>query len=119
MGNHAEIGSVRDIPAVQARQMADRPAVTVGGQCFSYADLGARAGRTAANLRALGLNAGQRVAWLGTNSIHWFWSNNSNKSSDNSTNICIQHWSNTTFWSGHDNCSCNNNCSCCSSCCST
>lgn len=72
MGNHAEIGSVRDIPAVQARQMADRPAVTVGGQCFSYADLGARAGRTAANLRALGLNAGQRVAWLGTNSIHWF-----------------------------------------------
>ena len=72
MGEAAGIGSVREIPAVQAARIGERPAVTVGGQTFSYADLGARAGRACANLRALGLEAGQRVAWLGSNSIHWF-----------------------------------------------
>lgn len=72
MSEQASIRSVRDIPALQAQRLANRPAVTVGGQTFSYADLGARVGRACANLRALGLAAGQRVAWLGTNSIQWF-----------------------------------------------
>ena len=50
MGEQAVIGSVREIPAVQAGRIGERPAVTVGGHTFSYADLGARAGRAAANV---------------------------------------------------------------------
>ncbi|MDP3908581.1 AMP-binding protein [Novosphingobium sp.] len=72
MNNQASMRSVRDIPALQAQRLADRPAVTVGGETFSYAELGARAGRACANLGALGLKAGQRTAWLGMNSIQWF-----------------------------------------------
>lgn len=72
MSEQPGIRSVRDIPAVQSRRLAHRPAVSVNGATFSYADLGARAGRASARLRALGLAAGERVAWLGTNSIQWF-----------------------------------------------
>jgi acyl-CoA ligase (AMP-forming) (exosortase A-associated) len=41
---------------------ADAPALRVGGQRWTYADLEEKVGRTAAALRALGLQPGERVA---------------------------------------------------------
>lgn len=72
MNEQAAIRSVRDIPALQAIRLALHPAVTADGHTFSYADLAGRAGRATSRLRDLGIEAGQRVAWLGGNSIHWF-----------------------------------------------
>ena len=72
MDEQAAIGSVRDIPAVQAARMAGGTPGAAGGGTPPHSRPRRPAGRACANLRALGLEAGQRVAWLGSNSIHWF-----------------------------------------------
>ncbi len=51
-----------------ARTLGDRPAVVHGERRYTYADLGARAGRLASALRGAGVERGDRVAVLCANS---------------------------------------------------
>ena len=51
----------------RGRLAPDRMAIIAGSRSMTYADLAARVRRLANGLRALGLAAGDRVAWLGEN----------------------------------------------------
>lgn len=48
---------------------AGKPAVRYEGDVFSYGDLAAIVARTTGALAELGIRRGDRVAWLGLNSI--------------------------------------------------
>ena len=56
----------------QADHMPDAPALHFEGADWTYAELNARADRAAAAFRALGLQPGDRVAWLARN-VATFW----------------------------------------------
>src|SRR5438876_12103882 len=65
------VRSMRDLFDKALRLHADRPAVTVGEQTASYAELDARAERAAGHLHRAGVVPGERVALLMSNSVEF------------------------------------------------
>ncbi len=72
MIDHASIKFLGDIPGVQARVHGEEIALSFEGRSMSYAELERRAGSAARLLTALGVKAGDRVAWLGRNCDRFF-----------------------------------------------
>jgi acyl-CoA synthetase (AMP-forming)/AMP-acid ligase II len=61
-----------DIPRVHGKARADRVAVSFEGRDLTYAELDRRSDKVAAFLQDLGVQPGDRVAWLGRPTEAWF-----------------------------------------------
>src|SRR3954452_3842393 len=61
-----------DIPRVHGVHRADKVAVSFEGRDLTYGELHRRSDRVAGLLQGLGVQPGDRVAWLGPPSEAWF-----------------------------------------------
>jgi acyl-CoA synthetase (AMP-forming)/AMP-acid ligase II len=61
-----------DIPRVHARRRGEAVAVTFDGRDVTYAELERRSQQVAGLLQDLGVQPGERVAWLGRSSECWY-----------------------------------------------
>jgi acyl-CoA synthetase (AMP-forming)/AMP-acid ligase II len=67
-----QIQLLTDIPAVHGRMRGDHVAVSFEGSDLTYRELDRRSDRVAAMLQDLGVQPGDRVAWLGRASEAWY-----------------------------------------------
>jgi crotonobetaine/carnitine-CoA ligase len=65
--NIDQVGTLGGLLRDRARRRPEQPFVTVEGQSYTFAQMDARSDELANGLRQLGVNAGDRVAWLSTN----------------------------------------------------
>ncbi|ATQ44148.1 long-chain-fatty-acid--CoA ligase [Caulobacter mirabilis] len=72
MIDHEAVRLLGDIPAAQAKARGGQMALSSGGRSLTYAELEHRARVMAEVLRGLGVQRGDRVAWLGRNSEFYF-----------------------------------------------
>ncbi len=72
MIDHQQIRFLSDIPAAQARTRGDAVALEFEGRTTTYAALNARSQAAAGLLLSLGVEAGDRVAWLSRNCDTFF-----------------------------------------------
>ncbi len=68
----ADIATISEIPARQARLRGDAVAIRCEGRDLTYADLDQRARQVAGLLQHAGVRPGDRVAWLGRSSEAWY-----------------------------------------------
>ena len=66
------IGSLADLIRSHARRRPDAPALTAGAQRLTFADLDRRSNQVGAALVAAGVAPGDRVAYLGKNTLAFF-----------------------------------------------
>jgi long-chain acyl-CoA synthetase len=66
------IATIADVVRTHAAERPDRPALEVGGRSITFAELDRRSNRAAQALRAAGVLAGHRVAFIDKNGAEWF-----------------------------------------------
>ena len=66
------IGSLADLIRSHARRRPDAPALTAGAERLTFADLDRRSNQVGAALAAAGVAPGDRVAYLGKNTLAFF-----------------------------------------------
>lgn len=69
---HGPIQTLVDIPRVHGAQLGQKVAVAFEGRDLTYAELDRRSDQVAGLLQGLGVDPGDRVAWLGRASEAWF-----------------------------------------------
>jgi len=69
---HDPIQTLVDIPRVHGAQLGQKVAVAFEGRDLTYAELDRRSDQVAGLLQGLGVDPGDRVAWLGRASEAWF-----------------------------------------------
>ena len=66
------LSNIADIIRTQGVIQPDAPAVVINEQIATFGDLNVRSNRVAQALRAVGVDAKDRVAFLGKNDLEWF-----------------------------------------------
>ena len=66
------IATVADVVRVHGRERPDAPALVSGGRSLTFAELDRRSSQVAQALRAAGVRAGDRVAFIDKNGLEWF-----------------------------------------------
>jgi long-chain acyl-CoA synthetase len=69
---HGELRTVADVPGFHARRQPDTPAIICAGRQLDYAGLHRTSNRIGHALRASGVAVGDRVAYLGQESVHYY-----------------------------------------------
>jgi long-chain acyl-CoA synthetase len=69
---HMTIGTIADIIRTHGRERPDAPALEFEERTVSFGELDARSSQVAQALKAAGVGAGDRVAYIDKNGIEWF-----------------------------------------------
>ena len=66
------IGTIADIIRTHGRERPDSPALEHDGRSVSFRELDERSSQAAQALAAVGVKAGDRVAYIEKNGVEWF-----------------------------------------------